>query len=47
MLLLSKVDYNEEKARKLIEKDKKLILDFYDKERYVIYHEMLKFYLKQ
>ena len=47
MLLLSKVNYNEEKARKLIGKDKKLILDFYDKERYVIHHEMLKFYLKQ
>ena len=46
MLILSKVYYNEEKARKLIGKDKKLILDFYDKERYAIHHEMIKFYLK-
>ena len=48
MLLLDKVeDHNEEKARKLIGKYKKLILDLYDKERYVIHHEMLKSYLKQ
>ena len=45
--LLNKVnDHNEEKARKLLGKDKKLILNFYDKERYVIYYEMLKHYLK-
>ena len=44
MLLLSKVENNdEENARKLIGKDKKLILDFYDKERYVIHHGMLSF----
>ena len=53
MLLLNEVENNskemaslnnEEKARKLIGKDNKLI---YEKERYVIHHEMLKFYLKQ
>ena len=47
MLLSNKNEYNEDKARKLLGKDKKLILDFYDKERYVTHHEMLKFYLKQ
>ena len=47
MLLLSKVNYIEEKDRKLIGKEKKLILEFYDKERYVIHHEMLKLYLEQ
>ena len=47
MLLLIKVENNdEEKARKFIGKEKKLILHFYDKERYVIHHEMLKFLSK-
>ena len=49
--MLNKINPNdplrEEKARKLMGKDKKLILDFYDKERYVIHHKMLEFYLKQ
>ena len=43
MLLLSKA---RRKSQKVNRNDKKLILDFYDKERYVIYHEMLKFYQK-
>ena len=48
MLLLNKVkDHNEQKSRKLLGKDRKLILDLYDRERYVIHHEMFKFHLKQ
>ena len=47
MLLLNKVENNEEKVRKLLGKDKKVIIDFYDKERYVIHYEMLDFYLNQ
>ena len=48
-LLLNKIKSSDsmQEGEKLMGKEKKLILDFYDKERYVIHHRMLKFYLRK